>query len=63
MGKFMNEFFPPKYFDKYSKFENTILFIAGTEFLVCKRVEKFDKNRNAFTLYIYLREIQIGFGE
>lgn len=42
MGKFMNEFFPPKYFVKYSKFENTILFMAGTEFLVCKRVEKFD---------------------
>jgi len=35
----------------------TILFSSGTEFLVCKRVEKYHK------VHIYLREINLGFSK
>lgn len=37
-GKFINEFFPPKFRDSMPKKEDTIVFMSGTEFLVCKTV-------------------------
>ena len=40
-----------------------MIFMAGTEFLVCKREELYDHKSDSIVLHIYLREIQIGFGE
>ena len=62
MGKFINEFFPPRVLRDHS-FEDTIVFIAGTEFLVCKRDQVYDQYLGVMTHHIYLREVQIGFGE
>lgn len=62
MGKFINRFFPPN-LEKEIKFENTIVFQAGTEFLVCKHEVVYDPEMCKNTHHIYLREIQIGFGE
>ena len=62
MGKFINDFFPPKLASEI-KFEDTIVFMAGTEFLVCKHEKVYDEKMGKTTHHIYLREIQIGFGE
>ena len=63
LGKFINNFFPPKYLEENQDMEQTIVFMAGTEFLVCKREEQYDYKTDSIILHIYLREVQIGFGE
>lgn len=62
MGKSMDGFFPKVFRDKYPSEVDSILFMAGTEFLVCKRQEIYNYETNSITLHVYLREVQIGFG-
>ena len=69
MGKCMDDFFPPNILDDFfppnilmeSPYK-TIVFTAGTEFLVCKHEKVYDNLIGKITHHIYLREIQIGFG-
>ena len=42
LGKIINKFFPSKVLRDLN-FEDTIVFIAGTEFLVCKREQVYDQ--------------------
>ena len=62
LGKYVNKFFPSKVLRDHN-FEDTIVFIAGTEFLVCKREQVYDNLLGVMTHHIYLREVQIGLGE